>query len=469
MVLFNYSLKELTAKIVYYGPGLSGKTTNLQYIYDELPLQNKGRLLTLATETDRTLYFDFLPLDAGIFRGIKTRIQIYTVPGQVYYNTTRQMVLKGADGVVFVADSQRAMLETNLESLKNLRENLMAHGLRIEEIPLVMQYNKRDLPDTLSVEELSDQLNKVNVPFYESVATEGIGVEDTLKSISNLVLKSVIDKYGKPGAGLPRSKPAASVVADAPGSGSWSTKESTDPFKKEDFSGSDRERSEPSAPSLDPLTGEPKKEMLSPDLMRKATTRPSVRSGEAEHPGEVFQGLDLDEMLDGVLSQPEDAGAASKLGEAWEAGKDAILPKAADGLTDDLGAALNLNDPSAEDSGREFDLLVNELGVANEAPGGGRAVGKGPRTAPRVEEVQVDSAYSEVSFSELGLEEGSSVGRSHPRGKASSVELHIDAPAGSREPHRVVVPIRLSIDPDTEDIDLHLTIHIRINRTSGSS
>lgn len=196
MVLFNYALKELTAKIVYYGPGLSGKTTNLQYIYEELPIKNKGRMLTLATETDRTLYFDFLPVDAGVVRGIKTRVQLYTVPGQVFYNATRRMVLKGADGVVFVADSQRSMMEANHESFENLRDNLKAHDLDVDEMPLVLQFNKRDLESVSTIEEMVEQLNPGNAPFYEAVAKDGIGVEDTLQAISGLVLKSVIDRYG---------------------------------------------------------------------------------------------------------------------------------------------------------------------------------------------------------------------------------------------------------------------------------
>jgi len=196
LVLFNYALKELTAKIVYYGAGLSGKTTNLQYIHEELPIKNKGRMLTLATETDRTLYFDFLPVDAGVVRGIKTRVQLYTVPGQVFYNATRRMVLKGADGVVFVADSQRSMREANLESLENLRENLLAHDLKLEDMPMVMQFNKRDLDDIGTIEAMNDGINAMNVPFYEAVAKDGVGVEETLQAISGLVLKSVIDRYG---------------------------------------------------------------------------------------------------------------------------------------------------------------------------------------------------------------------------------------------------------------------------------
>lgn len=195
MVLFNYALKELTAKIVYYGPGLSGKTTNLQYIHEELPIKNKGRMLTLATETDRTLYFDFLPVDAGVVRGIKTRVQLYTVPGQVFYNATRRMVLKGADGVVFVVDSQKSMKEANLESLENLRENLNVHDLKLEDMPMIMQFNKRDLEDIDRIEEMNDKINTMNVPFYEAVAKDGVGVEETLKAISGLVLKSVIDRY----------------------------------------------------------------------------------------------------------------------------------------------------------------------------------------------------------------------------------------------------------------------------------
>ena len=193
VVLFNCALKELTAKIVYYGPGLSGKTSNLQYIYEDLPIKNKGRMLTLATDTDRTLYFDFLPVDAGIVRGIKTRVQLYTVPGQVFYNATRRMVLQGADGVVFVADSQPSMPEANRESLDNLRENLAAHDLKLEALPMVMQFNKRDLEDVCTVEEMNDVLNTMNAPFYEAVAKDGIGVEETLQAISGLVLKSVID------------------------------------------------------------------------------------------------------------------------------------------------------------------------------------------------------------------------------------------------------------------------------------
>jgi signal recognition particle receptor subunit beta len=201
MVLFNYSTRELTAKIVYYGPGLCGKTTNLQYIYDSLPDNvKKGKMLSLATKTDRTLFFDFLPIELGTIRGMKTRVQLYTVPGQVFYNSTRKLVLKGADGVVFVADSQSKMLEASAESYKNLEDNLREMGIRLEDIPLVMQFNKRDLPNLSSVEEMNTVINRHNAPFYEAVAPTGIGVEDTLKAITKLVLNNLAAKYKLEGA-----------------------------------------------------------------------------------------------------------------------------------------------------------------------------------------------------------------------------------------------------------------------------
>jgi signal recognition particle receptor subunit beta len=200
MVLFNYATKEITAKIVYYGPGLCGKTTNLQFVYDSLPSNNKSKMLSLATKTDRTLFFDFLPLDLGKIRGMRTKLQLYTVPGQVYYNSTRQLVLKGADGIVFVADSQDFALDANLESLQNLEDNLKRQGIRIREIPVVMQWNKRDLPNRLSVAELNDGVNRLNVPSFESVATTGIGVEETLKGITQLVLAHLVKKYGLEGS-----------------------------------------------------------------------------------------------------------------------------------------------------------------------------------------------------------------------------------------------------------------------------
>ncbi len=221
MVLFNYSTKELTAKIVYYGPGLCGKTTNLQFIHQQLSSTVKGKMLSLATKTDRTLFFDFLPLDLGEIRGMKTRMQLYTVPGQVFYNETRKLVLKGVDGIVFVADSQKEMLGPNIEACKNLEENLKGHGLKLSELPHVLQFNKRDLPKLSSIEELNAAINKYNAPFYESVATTGIGVQDSLKAITKLVLLHLTSKYdprlkqaatGAPAAAEPKAPAARAKV-----------------------------------------------------------------------------------------------------------------------------------------------------------------------------------------------------------------------------------------------------------------
>jgi mutual gliding-motility protein MglA len=195
MSLVNYSTREITCKIVYYGPGRSGKTSNLQYVHAYVPDEKKGPMVSLATETDRTLFFDFLPLDLGSISGFRTRIQLYTVPGQVYYNATRKLVLRGADGVVFVADSQREQLDENIESLRNLHENLLEENINIRDFPMVMQYNKRDLPGVASIEELEDALNYRSVPAYPAASITGEGVFETLKGISQLVLQSLSKRF----------------------------------------------------------------------------------------------------------------------------------------------------------------------------------------------------------------------------------------------------------------------------------
>ena len=188
MSFINYMAREINCKIVYYGPGLCGKTTNLQYIYERTNPEAKGKMISLATETERTLFFDFLPLSLGEIRGFKTRFHLYTVPGQVFYDASRKLILKGVDGVIFVADSQIERLEANQESVDNLRTNLAEQGYSLEKIPYVVQYNKRDLPNVVSIEELRPLINPMSVPDYEAVARTGIGVFDTLKSVSKLVL-----------------------------------------------------------------------------------------------------------------------------------------------------------------------------------------------------------------------------------------------------------------------------------------
>ncbi len=188
MSFINYASREINCKIVYYGPGLCGKTTNLQFIYTKTANEAKGKMISLATETERTLFFDFLPLALGEIRGFKTRFHLYTVPGQVFYDASRKLILKGVDGVVFVADSQEERFDANIESLENLKDNLEEQGFDLEKIPFVIQYNKRDLPNCSSVEELSALLNPRRVPELEACATTGEGIFETLKAIAKLVL-----------------------------------------------------------------------------------------------------------------------------------------------------------------------------------------------------------------------------------------------------------------------------------------
>ncbi|PLX99666.1 MAG: gliding-motility protein MglA [Desulfuromonas sp.] len=198
MSFINYASREINCKIVYYGPGLCGKTTNLQFVYQKTSPDAKGKMISLATETERTLFFDFLPLALGEIRGFKTRFHLYTVPGQVFYDASRKLILKGVDGVVFVADSQEERLDANVESMENLKVNLEEQGYDLEKIPFVIQYNKRDLPNCSSLEELRSLLNPNGVPEFEACATTGEGVFETLKATAKLILMEL--KKGGPGA-----------------------------------------------------------------------------------------------------------------------------------------------------------------------------------------------------------------------------------------------------------------------------
>jgi hypothetical protein len=191
MSMINYASREINCKLVYYGPGLGGKTTNLEYIYNKINPETRGKLISLATEQERTLFFDFLPVDLGSIRGFKTRFHLYTVPGQVYYNASRRLILKGVDGIVFVGDSQAERMDANIAAMENLYENLSDYGYEPHKLPIVLQYNKRDLPNAVPMEELRAHLNPMGLQEYEGVATEGRGVFDTLRAVSKQVLKSL--------------------------------------------------------------------------------------------------------------------------------------------------------------------------------------------------------------------------------------------------------------------------------------
>ena len=188
MTFINYASREINCKLVYYGPGLCGKTTNIQHIYEKTVPGSKGKLISLATETDRTLFFDFLPLNLGSIRGFKVRFHLYTVPGQVFYDASRQLILKGVDGIVFVADSQEMRMDANLESVRNLEQNLKDQGYELKNIPYVLQCNKRDMDTAVSMEEMTRLLQHKGEQVFEAVATDGTGVFDTLKSLAKLVL-----------------------------------------------------------------------------------------------------------------------------------------------------------------------------------------------------------------------------------------------------------------------------------------
>ncbi len=525
MVLFNYALKELTAKIVYYGPGLSGKTTNLKYIHEELEIMSKGRLLTLATETDRTLYFDFLPVEAGIVRGIKTRVQLYTVPGQVFYNATRRMVLKGADGVVFVADSQPNMIEANLESFENLRENLAAHDLELEKMPLVIQFNKRDLEDALPVDELNEKINLLNVPFYPAVAVDGIGVEDTLRAISTLVLKSVTDKYG---AAQRRGAPKPSREEDKveteeteevhalSGMNLWS-KEKTDPYagpqsisaandpvsdavaEAEWASGLESESFETEGPVDD----SPLAEIANPaDAFPGFDAERDVTSpGNDQDPSE-FENLNLEGILDEAL-RVEDQGSAEEEPsvefnvedeeELAVSSEDSALPGVLEeALGLDVGVdparAFNSNadspffsSPSESPPDLQADVL--DLGDRLEALSQTDQHTQVTRSSPAVRSSPLLDELSRTRIAddlEVALdiavplppaETPAQVAAEEPlltpplRKESTSPDVYeIDTRAETMQPQDVVVPVRLTIDPNQEEMELNIKLNIKIRR-----
>jgi len=345
MVFFNYALRKLNAKIVYYGPGLCGKTTNLQWIHDHFEGGHRGEMISLATEGDRTIFFDLLPLEIGKIRGLDVTLQLYTVPGQVHYNSTRQLVLKGADGVVFVGDSQRAMRVSNADSWKNLKENLLLQGVELEKFPHVLQFNKRDLRDIMSVDELDETLNEYDAPFFESVATDGIGVQETLQGIVKLVMRSLRDRYesvGRPeetsslraatpgaafrGAEAPAApvapfRPAAPAASVAPPVGG-------EEFEEDAMGGSEVSEEAITHPSM-PLSGQEegeRREETGPGTSQPGDWSPTEPGAVSEEPAPATDwGPSGAGMLEGEAAPSEEAPSAT-VSEPAPAEESAVSP-----------------------------------------------------------------------------------------------------------------------------------------------
>jgi signal recognition particle receptor subunit beta len=459
LVLFNYALKELTAKIVYYGPGLSGKTSNLQYIYEELPIKNKGRMLTLATETDRTLYFDFLPVDAGVVRGIKTRVQLYTVPGQVFYNATRRMVLKGADGVVFVADSQNSMVEANLESFDNLRENLKAHDLKLEEMPLVLQFNKRDLKDICTLEEMNDSLNRMNGPFYEAVAKDGIGVEETLQAISGLVLKSVIDRYGgdRNMTPLGSMSPAGSASAAAKAAASDPARTDPDAFVSATARVGGAEAGKASSGGSPPRSKESKPK---PVAWPSAPKEEKVASKDS-NPLEAFESLNIEGILDEALrlDEPDEAPV-----------RPAPTPRAAAKSKPEPA-------PAAEEESMFSGLLDEALGsqetesILDSVLGGGPAKNRHTTKPPRQEsdpmreiEVELLGESLEPDDAEDGHSNLSELIKTRITIPTAQHVTNSPVKGAPKASGPIEVPVTIEIDADAAEQDIELLLKIRLKR-----
>lgn len=282
MVQINFAKREINCKLVYYGPGLSGKTTNLEVVHKKAPASKKGELTSIATEGDRTLFFDYMPLELGKVGGMNTKFQLYTVPGQVYYNATRKLVLQGADGVVFVADSQPDKMDENLESLQNLEDNLKEQGLDLRTLPIVLQWNKRDLPNVLTPEELDKKMNRFGAPTFEAVAVTGEGVFPTLRKLAQMVLEKLNKEYG-----LQTEKPAGGEGGDAaPAKGSATasaagkaTPKPTAPAPAEKKPEPARAPEPPKAATPPPKPVAPPKAEPKPAGTSGASTRPSTAGG----------------------------------------------------------------------------------------------------------------------------------------------------------------------------------------------
>jgi mutual gliding-motility protein MglA len=403
MVVVSYSGREINAKIVYYGPGLSGKTTNLEKIYDSVPETNRGRMVSMKTQTDRTLFFDLLPLDLGDLQGMKTRLLLYTVPGQVYYNATRKLVLKGVDAVVFVADSAADKMAENRESFANLELNLKAYGIDIKTIPLVLQYNKRDLPNAVPVEDLNRELNRLKAPFFEAQAANGVGVFETLRGVSKLLLakisKDVLEKDKGAVQGVARAKATA---AKAEASAAESKKQDRAPTGGKLLKYLKRGKGQP-----EPVEPEP--------MEPEAPAEEPVRRSASPAPAPAFEPTPL-------------------LGD--------------EALIDDAPVAEMPQPLNAEE-----ELVLNEEDMIPQQPVAAPARAAEPVRAPRVT-APAPTAADEDSIGDFEFEPGV---------PSMTASAKMGPGSGSGDTRRVSIPIELGALPRSGRITMTVEISIRVD------
>ena len=483
MSLINYASREINCKIVYYGPGLGGKTTNLEYVYEKVAPSSKGKLISLATETERTLFFDFLPVDLGTIRGFRTRFHLYTVPGQVYYNASRKLILKGVDGVVFVADSQIDRMEANLEAMQNLYDNMAQHGYDLTHLPFVIQYNKRDLPNAASLDVLNKALNTRGVPFVEAAAKSGKGVEETLKVATQLVFRVLAGKYGNDGAA------------------SGSTARNSEALQRPSAAAKPTPPAPVKAPPPAPPLPQPVQRL--PPAPAPASHLPPPRATAPRAVSPAF--LSNDDLLDSLGGPPPEAPALSldsELGlgpSSLDFGDplDALSGASPSPTPDPFGPELSLDalgeapGPSSMGSPGELDLdLGSPAGVSgpgdpfdspldsefDPSPG----VAASPASSalddpfgPSLEASPFDASPSSAqghsgspprspldSMMDLGTPGGSSSYTADP----VTVDASVDIPAGSlrADPVQVSVPIELTLSATGRDILIPIRLQLKI-------
>ena len=464
MVFFNWATMQMAAKIVYYGPGLCGKTTNLSFIYAKTSPGSRGEMVSLETESDRTLFFDLLPIEVGTIGGFKTRLQLYTVPGQVFYNTTRKLVLKGVDGVVFVADSQRPMREANIESFNNLRENLKELGLDLDDLPLVLQYNKRDLQNILTIEELNADLNPDGkIPFFEASAIQGNGVFETLKEITKLTLKKLRKRMAssqeesrstgprvqasRPAAPQPAQRPAGPVPAPAAPTPAPAGAVSAAALARaaEEGVGAIEEAQEP-APAE---AAAPPAEQPAPAATPETPTLRMKRPEEAEAPSEPEPAEEIEEI--------EEADEIEEIGEAEEAAEAAPPEEAA--AAEPAEPVEETAPESGEESGEEpvVEFATEEAPIEEVSP-------------PPVKRVHVDSQMDILAELENLRKQATSGQGSYSRTrKAAEVDLDSLLGQGLDEKKEVRRKLQKQLNSDIFQRMRSLQMAIRIQDEHGDT